>query len=124
MRILFSPVHVTRTHPAKAWPLLPKNISNITPELRKSPVCSVIHADQTESLTLETVRICYCCVHSSLSGFSSTSRMPFLINSSGAGLPCKFFSKLSARMCRSSSFWWPWIAGAAFESGRMFPICG
>lgn len=68
------------------------------------------------------------CEHSaqsSFNGFSSASKIPLRTSSSGGGRLCRFFSKLSARMWRSSSFWWPWRAGAAFESGRMLPArCG
>ena len=48
--------------------------------------------------------------------------MPSLINSSGFGRCSNFCSKLSARICFSSSFCCPCIAGAAVESGSMFPV--
>ncbi len=57
----------------------------------------------------------------SLTGFSSASRIPSLTNCSGLGLCCIFCSRLSARMCFSRLRWLACRAGAAVESGRMFP---
>jgi hypothetical protein len=67
-----------------------------------------------------SMRSSYC-----LSGLVGSSiKIPSLINSSGFGR-CEIFSfRLSARMCFSSSRCWPWIAGAAVESGRMLPVEG
>lgn len=51
----------------------------------------------------------------------SSTKIPSLINSSGFGR-CEIFSfRLSARMCFSNSRCWPWMLGAAVESGRMLP---
>lgn len=52
-------------------------------------------------------------------GFSL--RMPLFTRSSGSGRCLSAFSRLSAFMLRSSSIWWAWRAGAALESGRMWP---
>ncbi|KAH8638473.1 hypothetical protein IG631_06243 [Alternaria alternata] len=68
---------------------------------------------------VSSVTVAGCEAQASLTGASSASRMPFLTSSSGLGLLCSPFSRLSAFMCISSSFWCPCRAGAALEAGRM-----
>lgn len=53
-------------------------------------------------------------------GFSDS--IPLLTSSSGAGRLLSAFSRWSAFMLRSSSIWWACRAGAALESGRMWPV--
>lgn len=48
--------------------------------------------------------------------------MPFLTNSSTLGRDWIPFSRLFARICFSNSRWLACSAGAAVESGRMFPV--
>lgn len=59
--------------------------------------------------------------HSLIGEVGSSSNIPSFNSSSGLGRCCSFCSKLSARICFCNSFCWPTIAGAAVESGRMFP---
>lgn len=54
-------------------------------------------------------------------GSSSAPRIPSLTSSSGFGLCWIFCSKLSARMCFSNRLCCPCNAGAAVESGKIFP---
>lgn len=61
-------------------------------------------------------------LHSFVGEVGSSSNIPSFISSSGLGRCCSFCSKLSARMCFCSSFCWPSMAGAAVESGRIFPV--
>jgi hypothetical protein len=58
----------------------------------------------------------------SFSGFSSASSIPSFTSSSGLGLCCIFCSSESARMRFSRDLWLACRAGAAVESGRMFPV--
>ena len=60
-------------------------------------------------------------LHSFTGEVGSSSNIPSFISSAGLGRCCSFCSRLSARMCFSNSFRWPSMAGAALESGRMFP---
>ena len=54
-------------------------------------------------------------------GSSPSSRIPCAINTSGCGRFPIFCSRLSARICFSSSRACAWRAGAAVVEGRMFP---
>ena len=60
-------------------------------------------------------------LHSFTGDVGSSSKIPSFISSSGFGRCCSFCSRLFARMCFCNSFCWPCMAGAAVESGRMFP---
>ena len=63
----------------------------------------------------------YPALHSFVGDVGSSSNIPSFNSSSGLGRCCSFCSRLSARICFCNSFCWPCIAGAALESGRMFP---
>lgn len=55
-------------------------------------------------------------------GSSSSVKIPCEISSSGCGLRCSFWSRLSASICFSSSFALACSAGAALICGRMLPV--
>lgn len=59
--------------------------------------------------------------HSFAGDVGSSSNIPSFISSSAFGRCSSFCSRLSARMCFCNSRCCPCIAGAALESGRMFP---
>lgn len=64
----------------------------------------------------------YCAYTAGHLGSSSSVKIPCEISSSGCGLRCSFWSRLSASICFSSSFALACSAGAALVCGRMLPI--